>query len=410
MRSIAFCRFGRRAPGAAQILLTHSYCGFFPQVFFVEMSTMKSKLCKRFVQTLGAVGLVAAAGVLGVPAALAQSKTSDIVPMPEAKPGNAAMVELGKYFFFDTRLSGDWGVSCATCHSPDKGWGDGMALSAGYPSVEYFRNSPTILNAKYRKRFMWDGRLDGADAGTLVRDMITEAHTMNMDSRLMQERMKQIPEYDALWKKWRKDDINGMRMFNTIGEFIKTLQTTNAPFDKFAKGDTTAISVDAKAGYDLFKGKAGCAACHNGPIGSDGELHATGVPENPDLLKNPLRTITLLRHYATSGMPNYMNARTDVGAYAITKDARDMGKFQTAQLRDLKYTAPYMHNGVFKTLDDVVAFYNQGGGKGSVLKPLNLSSGEQKSLVAFLLTLSGDPVTVADPGQPDMQVRTFGKN
>jgi len=371
---------------------------------------MKSKPCRRFAHVLGAVGLVAAAGLLSTPTVHAQSKAPDITPMPEVKPGNAAMIELGKYFFFDTRLSGDWGVSCASCHDPQKGWGDGQALSTGYPSMEYFRNAPTVLNAKYRQRFLWDGRLDGSDAGTLVRDMLTETHTMNMDARLMQERLKQIPEYNALWKKWRSDDINGMRVFNVIGEFIRSLETTNAPFDKFAKGDTAAITAEAKAGYELFKGKAGCVSCHNGPIGSDGNLYNTGVPEHPDVLKNPLRTITMLRHYATSGVPNYMNLRTDVGSYAITKKTRDIGKFQTAQLRDLKYTAPYMHNGTLATLDDVVAFYNQGGGKGSVLKPLNLSASEQKSLVTFLQTLSGDPIVVKDPGQPDMQVRTFGKN
>lgn len=371
---------------------------------------MKSKPCKRIARALGAVGLVMSVGLISTQPALAQSKAPELLPMPAVKPGNAAMIELGKYFFFDSRLSGDWGVSCASCHNPEKGWGDGQALSAGYPSMEYFRNSPTVLNAKYRQRFMWDGRLDGSDAGTLVRDMITETHTMNMDSRLMQERLQQVPEYDALWKKWRKDDINGMRVFNVIGEFIRSLETSNAPFDKFVAGDATAISAEAKAGYELFKGKAGCVACHNGPIGSDGNLHNTGVPEHPDVLKNPLRTITMLRHYATSGVPNYMNLRTDVGSYAITKKTPDIGKFQTAQLRDLKYTAPYMHNGMLATLDEVVAFYNQGGGKGSTLKPLNLTAPEQKSLVAFLLTLSGDPVMVKDPGQPDMQLRTFGKN
>ncbi len=372
---------------------------------------MKNQHRKRFTQALEAIGLATAVTLtFGVQPAIAQNKAPDLAPMPAVKPGNAAMIELGKHFFFDPRLSGDWGVSCATCHDPKKGWGDGQALSTGYPSMEYFRNAPTVLNSKHRARFMWDGRLDGSDAGTLVRDMITEAHTMNMDGRLMQERLQQVPEYDAMWKKWRNDDINGMRVFNVIGEFIKSLETTNAPFDKFAKGDNGAISTEAKAGYQLFKGKANCVACHSGAIGSDGQLHNTGVPENPDVLKNPLRTITMLRYYATSGLPNYMNTRTDVGSYAITKDPKDIGKFQTAQLRELKYTAPYMHNGMFKSLDDVVAFYNQGGGKGSVLKPLNLSVSEQKSLVAFLLTLSGDPVTVKDPGQPDIQVRTFGKN
>ncbi len=355
--------------------------------------------------------LVALGVATAVSGAFAQGATPDLAPMPDSKPGNAAMIELGKFFFFDNRLSGDWGVSCASCHDPQKGWGDGKPLSAGYPSMEHFRNAPTVLNAKHQKRFLWDGRLDGSDAGTLVRDMITETHTMNMDSRLMQERLKQVPEYRALWAKWRKDDINGMRVYNVIGEFIRGIETSNAAFDKFKKGDETALTAEQKDGYALFKGKAGCVACHNGPIGSDGNLHRTGVPEHPEVLKNPLRTITMLRHYSTSGMPNYMNARSDVGAYAITKDKRDMGKFRTAQLRDLKYTAPYMHNGMFATLDDVIGFYDKGGGEGSVLKPLGLTATERQSLKAFLLSLSGDPVIVKNPGQPDMQVWTiYGKN
>jgi cytochrome c peroxidase len=374
---------------------------------------MKNQHRKRLVLTMGVMGVATAVTLMVDPQPVnAQGNAPDLATMPEVKPGNATMIELGKYFYFDNRLSGDWGVSCASCHDPKKGWGDGQALSAGYPSMEYFRNSPTVLNSKHQKRFMWDGRLDGSDAGTLVRDMITEAHTMNMDSRLMQERLKQVPEYHALWQKWRpNDDINGMRVFNVIGEFIKTLETTNAPFDKFKKGDESALTSEQKDGYALFKGKANCVACHNGPIGSDGNLHKTGVPEHTDVLKNPLRTITMLRHYATSGMPNYMNARTDVGAYAITKDKRDIGKFRTAQLRDLKYTAPYMHNGTFASLDEVIDFYDKGGGAGSELKPLNLSASEKKALKAFLLSLSGDPVEVKDPGQPDMQVwKTYGKN
>ncbi|UCV29407.1 cytochrome c peroxidase [Ferribacterium limneticum] len=374
---------------------------------------MKNQHRKRLALTMGVMGVATAVALMADPQSVnAQGNAPDLAAMPEAKPGNATMIELGKYFFFDNRLSGDWGVSCASCHDPKKGWGDGMALSAGYPSMEYFRNSPTVLNSKHQKRFLWDGRLDGSDAGTLVRDMITEAHTMNMDGRLMQERLKQVPEYHALWQKWRpNDDINGMRVFNVIGEFIKSLETTNAPFDKFKKGDESALTSEQKDGYALFKGKANCVACHNGPIGSDGNLHKTGVPEHPDVLKNPLRTITMLRHYATSGMPNYMNARTDVGAYAITKDKRDIGKFRTAQLRDLKYTAPYMHNGTLATLDDVINFYDKGGAAGSELKALNLSASEKKALKAFLLSLSGDQVEVKDPGQPDMQVwKTYGKN
>ena len=354
--------------------------------------------------------IVSVLALLGAGAALAQ--TPDLQPLPEPK-FNKAQAELGRYFFFDVRMSGDAALSCATCHDPAKGWGDGKPLSAGYPASEYFRNSPTLINATLKNRFMWDGRLDGSDAGTLVRDMMTEAHTMNMDGRLAQERVKQVPEYVAMWQTAVKkgDDPNGMRIFNIIGEFVKSLTSRNAPIDKFLKGDANALSAEAKAGYEVFKGKGNCVACHNGPIGSDGKLHKTGVPENPGVWSDPLRAITMLRHYSTSGMPNYMAARTDVGSYAITKDKRDIGKFNTPSIRDLKYTAPYMHNGMLPTLDAVIDFYDKGGGAGSELKALNLSMAEKQSLKTFLVEgMSGDPVTVEIPKMPAYQVRAFGKN
>ena len=339
------------------------------------------------------------------------SVAADLAPLPEPK-FNAKQAELGKYFFFDERMSGDAALSCATCHNPQKGWSDGLPLSKGYPASEYFRNSPTILNAGFKKRFMWDGRLDGSDMGTLVRDMMTEAHTMNIDGRLAQERVKQVPEYVEMWQTAVKkgDDPNGMRIFNIIGEFVKSVNSKNAPIDKFLKGDQSALNGTQREGYELFKGKANCVSCHNGPLGSDGSFHRTGVPENPAVTPEPLRHFTMLRHYSTSGMPNYMNTHTDVGSYAITKDAKDKGKFATPSLRDLKYTAPYMHNGMFATLDEVVEFYSKGGGAGSELKPLDLSSSEKRALVAFLESLSGDPVIVDKPKLPAYKVRAFGKN
>lgn len=346
--------------------------------------------------------------------AMSQAPAPTLTTLPESKPPAPAMVALGRALFFDIRLAGDWGSSCASCHDPKKGFGDGQALSAGYTSMEYFRNAPTLINARYRTRFMWDGRLDGADVGTAVRDMITEAHFMNADGRIVQERLKQIPEYVGLWEAafGKGTDPYSPRMFNAIGAFVQSLESKNAAFDRFAKGDQAALDAEAKAGLALFNGKGQCVQCHNGPIGSDGKFHRLGVPEHPGVLGNPLRTITMLRHYSTSGVPNYMAARSDVGFYAISKDPKDMGRFQTPSLRELKVTAPYMHNGVFKTLEEVVDFYDRGGGgKGTDLKPLGLNPQEKKSLVAFLLTLSGDPVTVPEPPQPDLQVRAnFGKN
>ncbi|HET8577362.1 MAG TPA: cytochrome c peroxidase [Methylomirabilota bacterium] len=342
----------------------------------------------------------------------AQGSYVPLAPLPEATPLNPAMVELGKYLFFDPRLSGDAALSCATCHDPKKGWADGEPLSRGYPASEYFRNAPSIINARQRVRFMWDGRLDGSDLGTLVRDMVTEAHTMNADGRLVQERLKQVPEYVAMWERifGKGSDPYGPRMFGVVGEFIKSIQSRNVPFDRYLRGDVAALSSQAKEGLALFTGKAGCVQCHGGPTLSDHKLHRLGVPENPEVWRNPLRAITMLRHYATSGMPNYMNPRADVGLYAITKDDKDVGKFLTPGLRDLKYTAPYMHNGMLRTLGAVVEFYNTGGGAGGELKPLGLTDTEKAALLAFLESLSGDAVVVEPPTLPGYRPRVFGKN
>lgn len=378
---------------------------------------MKTKTMPRTWRPHATVlALAAVAGLAGYIASAAAADPSPpaLAALPASTAPAPAMVALGRQLFFDNRLAGDWGNSCASCHNPVKGFGDGQALSSGYTSTEYFRNAPTLINARHRTRFMWDGRLDGSDLGTAVRDMVTEAHFMNADGRIVQERLKQMPEYVALWEQAfsKGSDPYSPRMFNAIGEFIKTLESKNVPYDRFVKGDASALGESAKLGLAVFNGKGNCVSCHNGPIGSDGKLHRLGVPEHPDVLGNPLRTITMLRHYSTSGMPNYMAARNDVGQYAITKNPQDTGKFQTPSLRELKYTAPYMHNGMFSTLDEVVDFYDRGGGgKGTELKPIGLTGEEKKGLIAFLLSLSGDPIKVEEPPQPDLSARgNFGKN
>ncbi len=335
---------------------------------------------------------------------------SVLAPLPEPPSVNDARARLGRMLFFDTRLSGDTAIACVTCHDPARGWADGQALADGYTGVLYFRNAPSLLNAASRAYFMWDGRLDGGDLGTVVRDSLTEAHTMNMDSRLAQERLKQIPEYMALFDEAYGAEPYGGRIYGAIGEFLKTIRTTNAPFDAYLRGDNGALSDQARRGLDLFSGKAGCVACHSGPTLSDGGLHALGVPDNPAIDGDAARQIAMLRHFATMGTPNYMNLRRDVGHYVVTKDPADIGRFVTPSLWDVGQTAPYMHSGVFATLDEVVAFYDSGAGDGSGLSPLGLSQSERADLVAFLQSLTGDPPDESIPDLPDYQLRELGVN
>ncbi len=330
---------------------------------------------------------------------LSQPAFTQIAPLSVLPASNAALAELGRHLFFDSRLSGDLSRSCASCHMPTKGWADGQALSRAYPGSEYFRNAPTLINVGHRRRLMWDGRLDGSDLGTAVRDMVTEAHFMNADARLVQERIKQLAQLVTLWEQAEGigTDPYGPRLFEAVAEFIRTLESRNVPIDRYLRGEMKAISPAAVAGLALFSGKAGCLRCHQGTMLSDAALHRTGVPENPEVWSNPLRAITALRHLATMGMPNYMNVRSDVGAYAVSKVEADRGRFLTPSLREIGRTAPYMHNGVFATLAEVVDFYDHGGGPGSELRPLHLSRAERAQLLAFLETLSGDPVRVVVP-------------
>jgi cytochrome c peroxidase len=320
-------------------------------------------------------------------------------------------VELGRFLFFDPRASGDGSLACASCHDPNTGWADGLPLSPAYPASLYFRNTPTVLNTAYQKRFYWDGRL--ADLPTLVRDSLTEAHFMNVDGRLLEERWMQIPEYRERFEKAFGGEPSFGRTLDAMAAFVRTLTSRNVPLDRYLAGDRDALSPEGRHGLELFQGKAGCMQCHNGPLLSDGSFHNLGVPDNREIVTDPLRRVTLRRFFKTLGVPAYHTLAVDVGLHAITNRPGDWGKFRTPSLREVARTAPYMHNGMLATLGDVVAFYNAGGGqapnKDARLKPLGLTDMEQQALVKFLESLSGDPVTVEPPTLPEYQVWKLGR-
>ena len=307
---------------------------------------------------------------------------------------NAKRASLGKRLFFDKRLSGDAAISCATCHVPEKGFADGLALSKAYPGTEGFRNTPTLINTALRANWFHDGRI-GTNLNDVTRESLTEDYIMNMDMRLMQERVKQDPVYVKMFKEAGYGEPSNGSIRKAIPEYLKTLTSRNSPFD------TGKMSAAAHRGFNLFKGKAGCAACHTGTRFTDDMPHNTGVPDNPEIWKNPLRHVTYVAYAMFMGVENYMNVRRDVGAHvrAHLADGSDIGKFITPTLRELKYTAPYMHNGTLRTLGDVVDFYNKGGGaevyKDVRMRRLGLSKAEKSDLVAFLQALSGDPLTSA---------------
>lgn len=352
--------------------------------------------------------------MLGICPPMASAADARLAPLPALPPQKTEQVELGKLLYFDPRLSGDGSTSCDTCHEPAKGWGDGQALSTGYPGSEYFRNAQTLLNASRYTRNYWDGRMAGADLPTLVRDHLTEAHFMQVDGRLITERLKQVPEYVERFQHAFGAEPSFGRTITAVAAFVKTLTSRNAPIDRYLAGDTAALSDEARKGLELFQGKAGCVQCHSGPLLTDEKFHALGVPGNPDVFRNPLRHVTFRRFFRTLGAPGVERYDDDPGLYGVTKDKTDWGKFRTPSLREVSRTAPYMHNGRLATLDDVVAFYDHGGGshpnKSRLVTPLGLSTDERRALVEFLHALSGEPLVIERPDLPDYQPRALGKN
>jgi len=341
---------------------------------------------------IGILSLIA----LGVASTLVASQAvpvqaEEFGPIPLAEV-DAAKAALGKRLFFDARLSGDAAISCSTCHNPEKGFADGLALAKAYPGSDGFRNAPTLINSALRAAWFHDGRL-GTNLNDVTRESITETRSMNMDMRLMQERIKQDPVYVEMFEAAGYGEPSNGSVRKAIPEYLKTLTSRGAPFD------SGEMSESAGRGFELFKGKAGCADCHSGPRFTDDQPYNTAVPENPDIWSDPKRHLTFVTYAMFMGIENYMNIRRDVGAHVRSHkvDGTDIGKFMTPGLRELTYTAPYMHNGTMATLEDVVAFYNDGGGddanKDPRIKPLDLSAEEQADLVAFLTALSGDPLT-----------------
>jgi cytochrome c peroxidase len=330
------------------------------------------------------------AGILAGPNVIAK-ETEKFGPLPKLKV-NQAKAELGKRLFFDTRLSGNAQLSCASCHNPEQGYSQNIPLSIAYTGSLHFRNAPTLINTAYKPSWFHDGRI-GTNLNDVTRESITEDHFMNMDMRLMQERIKQDPIYVQMFKDAGYGEPSNGSVRKAIPEYLQTLTSKNVPFDNNKLNDS------AQRGFDLFKGKGNCASCHNGATFSDGLAHNTGVPENFEIFRDPMRHHTFIAFNMFMGVSNYMNLKRDVGAHVqIPKaDGSNMGKFMTPSLRELKQTAPYMHNGMIATLPEVIEFYNAGGGadsnKSEQLTPLNLTEQEKKDLVAFLEALSGDKLT-----------------
>lgn len=332
------------------------------------------------------------------------------VPVPADNPITAAKTELGKLLFFDNRLSGDVGTSCASCHDPRQGWGDGQAVSRGYAGTQHWRNSQTIINSAFFTKLFWAGEVPSLEAQ--ASSAITGNLAGNGDPVMIEERIMQMPEYLAMFKEaFGVDRPTFAHVLKAIATFERVAMISrDSSFDEYLAGDEDALSDDAKAGLALFQGKAGCIQCHHGALMSDEDFHFLDLPQHSVFDTDPLRQVALRYQHYIRGVPEdvYRNADEDLGLYYTTKKDGDKGRFRTPSLRYLEYTAPYMHNGVLSEIEDVVEYYNEGGGddakQSQLIKPLGLTEDEKFELVEFLYSLSGDEIRMNVPKLPEYVV------
>src|SRR5215510_7521587 len=333
---------------------------------------------------------------------------------PVNNRGEASRVELGYLLFFDPVLSGDKTTSCASCHHPDYGMADGLkkgigAGGRGYGAgragtgPELQRNTPSLFNVASNLILFWDGR-----AGTLEEqalEPIFREDELNQSSAAeLVKRLRAIPKYRELFAKafgfnspQDGREITLQNVARAIAAFERKLNITETSYDYFFKGQDDKLTTEQLRALVVFMGQAQCAACHIPPHFHDGVLSSIGTPVSPE--KNA-------------------QLDTDPGFGAVIRRQDGFGMFKTPGLRNVSRTAPYMHNGAFKTLEEVVDFYNDGGGRGlgldvysqdSKVAKLDLNERQKKDLVSFLKSLDDTAPPPQKPASAPSGLPVVGK-
>ncbi|MEM1446239.1 MAG: cytochrome c peroxidase [Planctomycetota bacterium] len=330
------------------------------------------------------------------------------VPFPDDNPYTEDKAELGEQLFYDPRLSRSNQMSCASCHDPDLGWADGRTVSFGTDRLELGRNAPTALGSGHFEKLFWDGRADSLEDLTLK--VITNADEMHGVGDMVASKIGMIPEYrqafiDAFEDEIEFDDddepmghpVTLERIGKAVATFVRTIEPGRSRYDRFVKrasatGDTSQLTDEELYGLHLYRTQAKCMNCHHGPMMTDGLTHVTGL----HLYTRP---------------DDY-----DPGAFAITGNPEDRGAFKTPHLRHIERTVPYMHHGLFESLEVTVRAYNGGmrfarpRGKhvddpefpqlSPLIHELELSEQDVRAIAAFLRTLTEPHRRVPPPDLP----------
>ena len=298
-------------------------------------------------------------------------------PEPADNVGTPARVALGKTLFFDPRLSGSNWMSCASCHNPSLGWSDGLPTAIGHGMQVLKRATPPLVNCGFNTNLMWDGRAPTLEAQAL--GPIAAEAEMNQDLGALVRELAQIRGYHSLFEAaYPGEGISEKTIAKAIAAYERTILSGESPFDRWRRGNAGAVDESVKRGFRVFEGKGNCTKCHEGFNFSDNGFHNIGVKEP--------------------------GGEVDIGRYAQRPIKVVYGAFRTPSLRDVALTAPYMHNGIYKTLEEVVDHYDRGGDVKEHLspnvQPLDLTPREKADLVAFMKSLTGRQMTVSLPHLP----------
>ncbi len=291
------------------------------------------------------------------------------LPIPDDNPLTEEKIALGRKLYFDTRLSKDGSVSCATCHDPAKAWAEHSPTSTGIGGQVGGANSPTVINAAYAGPQFWDGRATGLEEQAVgpIENPIEMGHKLVTCCA----ELSVIDEYKQGFEKaFGTPEVTSDRIAKAIASFERTVLSGNSPYDKFVAGDESALNDAQKRGMELFE-SAGCGACHTEPLFSNYRFFNAGI-----------------------GMKK---EKPDEGRMAVTKKDSDLGKYRVAPLREVANTGPYFHDGSVASLEEAVKIMAQGGIPNDNLSPMMKAVGDEKltdenikDLVEFLKALSGE--------------------
>lgn len=292
---------------------------------------------------------------------------------PQIAAPDAQQAALGKLLFYDPILSANDDLSCASCHHPDMGFSDGKPVAIGAHGQELRRNAPSLWNAAYATSLFWDGRATSLEEQMLT--PLTQENEMAANPDELVSQLAGIPVYASRFESAFSDGITLDNVATAIAAFERTLVSRNSPFDRFAAGDFNALTPAQRRGFNVFRSaQTRCFECHSWPTFSNNTFNVLGVPDT-----NPLNP--------------------DLGQVEIINGPDATRAFRTLGLRNIALSAPYMHNGVFTTLEEVVDFYAKGGGPAfgvdvapdEFLQGFTLTEQQKSDLVAFMFALTDEP-------------------